>query len=358
MRLIIGTYTESLPHVDGKADGILGTEFDAASGRFGEVRTLAPARNPSYLALSSPGDRLYAVCESGTFEGTRGGGLIAFARDPRTGALSRPHGHPTHGEDPCHVTLAGGGRFVVTANYGQDEGSVTVFPVTAGGGLGEAACHVRRSGHGPHPERQTTSHAHMTAVDPETGNLLVADLGADTIFVYSADPAGRLTLSGELKTAPGTGPRHLAFHPDGRHLFVVGELDSTVSVWRRSAPGGDFLLVSAVSTLPLGDTGGGNLAAAVRVSPSGRHVLVSNRGHDSIAVFGFDPGSSRLRLAGVTAAGGQCPRDFILTPDGRRLVAASQDSDLLTSHEFDDDAGTLRPLYRTPAPTPVCLLLA
>ena len=355
MHLIIGTYTERLPHVDGKADGILTASFDAASGRIGEVRTLAASRNPSYLTLSPAGDRVYAVSETGTFEGRSGGGLIEFARDPRTGELTRLRARPTLGDSPCHVALAGEGRLAVAANYGEDGGSVAVFPVGAHGGLGELADHVEHAGSGPNPERQASSHAHMTASDPETGRILVTDLGADTIFEYETGPGGRLTTVRELKTQPGDGPRHLAFHPDRRHLFAVNELGGTVTVWRRGPDG--FAAADTTSTLPAG-ADAENLPAAIRVSPSGRHVLVSNRGHDSIAVFRFDPAAPGLVLVGATHAEGECPREFILTPDGRRLIAASQDSDLLASYEFDDDAGALRLLHSAAATTPVCLALA
>lgn len=366
VHLIIGTYTERLPFVDGKADGILTASFDPASGRFGEVRTLAAARNPSYVAVSPTRGRVYVVCESETFESQRGGGVIAFARDARSGELTRQNARPTVGWSPCHVALVCGGRFLVTANYGedagpvpanyeQDAGSVTVYQVGADGGLGDLTDHVVHTGSGPNAERQASSHAHMSASDPETGHILVTDLGADTIFMYEAGPAGRLTLTRELKTEPGAGPRHMAFHPDGRHLFVVNELGGTVSVWRRGPAG--FAAVASASTLPVG-ADGDNLPAAIRISPSGRHVLVSNRGHDSIAVFRFDPSVSGLRLVGATPTEGECPRDFILTPDGRWLVAASQDSDLLASYEFDDADGALRLLHRAAAPTPVCLALA
>jgi 6-phosphogluconolactonase len=354
VHLIIGTYTERLPHVDGKADGILTADFDAASGRIGEARTLAASRNPSYLTVSPAGDRVYAVSETGVFEGHSGGGLIAFARDPRTGELTRLHARPTAGDSPCHVALVRDGRFAVAANYGEDGGSVSVFPVGADGGLGDLADHVEHAGSGPNAERQASSHAHMTAGDPETGHILVADLGADIIVEYETGPGGRLTPAGELKAQPGDGPRHLAFHPDRRHLFAVNELGSTITVWRRG-PGG-FAAAATTSTLPAGARGE-NLPAAIRVSPSGRHVLVSNRGHDSIAVFRFDPAAPRLTLAGATPAEGECPRDFILTPDGSRLVAASQDSDVLASYEFDDADGTLRLLHRASATTPVCLAL-
>jgi 6-phosphogluconolactonase len=196
----------------------------------------------------------------------------------------------------------------------------------------------------------------MIATDPVTGDLLVADLGSDAILVYELDLAGRLIpKAGSLvRAAPGAGPRHLAFHPDRQHLFVVNELDSTVCALRRD--GDRFLVAGQVSTLPA--AAAGNLPGAIRVTPSGRHVLASNRGHDSIAVLRFEPGTLTLSPVGHAASAGAFPRDFVITPDGRHVIVAGQDNDLLASYEFDDDAGALRLLHTVAAPTPVCLTLA
>jgi 6-phosphogluconolactonase len=343
MHLIIGTYTEQLPHVQGKADGILTAPFDPASGRIGPVTPLATADNPSYLALSPSGENLYAVHETVTFDGQPGGGLTAYAR-------------PTVGDSPCHVALDRTGRFVLTANYGVGAGSVTVYQLERDGRLGELTDHVPHAGSGPDPVRQAAAHAHMIATDPVTGEILVADLGSDSVLVYALDSAGHLAprAAARLAAVPGSGPRHLAFHPDGQHLFVVNELDSTVCTLRRQ--GDHFAVTDRVATVPAG-TGPQSLAAAIRVTPAGRHVLVSTRGQDSLAVLRFDPGTSSLSLTGSTPSAGDCPRDFIVTPDGQHVIAASQDSDLLACYRFDDETGALRLLHRAAAPTPVCLLL-
>jgi len=358
VHLIIGTYTEQLPHVQGKADGILTASFDPASGRIGPVTPLAAARNPSYLAASASGGNVYAVHETVTFDGQPGGGLSAYARDPRTGSLTWLNAGPTVGESPCHVALDRTGRFVLTANYGVDAGpgSVTVYQLERDGRLGELTDHVRHFGSGPDPVRQAVAHVHMIASDPVTGEILVADLGSDSVFGYTLDSAGRLArrTTARLAAVPGSGPRHLAFHPDGQHLFVVNELDSTVSTLRRQ--GDHFAVTDRVPTVPAG-TGPQNLAAAIRVTPAGRHVLVSNRGQDSLAVLRFDPGTSSLSLTGSTPSGGEWPRDFIVTPDGQHVIVANQDSDLLACYGFDDETGALRLLHRAAAPTPVCLLL-
>jgi 6-phosphogluconolactonase len=367
MDLIIGTYTEHLPHVRGKADGVLTASFDPASGRIGPVTSLAAARNPSYLATSASGENVYAVHETLTFEDQPGGGITAYARDPRTGQLTALNARATLGDSPCHVTLDRSGRFVINANYGEGAGSVTVHRIEPDGRLGDMTDHVEHAGSGPDPVRQANSHVHMIASDPLTGDILVSDLGSDTVFVYALDRDGRLAAkpSANLEAVPGAGPRHLAFHPDGRHLFIVNELDSTVSALRRDDD--RFVLTDRVPTRGDGAgagadagaaAGGQNLAGAIRVTPSGRHVLVSNRGDDSLAVFRFDPDASALSLVGITPDVGECPRDFIVTPDGRHVIVAGQDSDHLASYRFDDESGALRLVHSAVAPTPVCLILA
>jgi 6-phosphogluconolactonase len=357
MDLIIGTYTERLPHVYGKADGVLTASFDPASGRIGPVTSLAAARNPSYLATSASGENVYAVHETVTFEDQPGGGITAYARDLRTGQLTALNARATRGDSPCHVTLDRSGRFVLNANYGADAGSVTVHRIEPDGRLGAMTDYVEHAGSGPDPVRQANSHVHMIASDPVTGDILVSDLGSDAVFAYALDRDGRLAAkaSVNLDAVPGAGPRHLAFHTGGRHLFVVNELDSTVCALRRDDD--HFVPTDRVPTRAAG-AAGQNLAGAIRVTPSGRHVLVSNRGDDSLAVLRFDPDASTLSEVGITPDVGECPRDFIVTPDGRHVIVAGQDNDRLASYRFDDEAGALRLLHTAVAPTPVCLLLA
>jgi 6-phosphogluconolactonase len=357
MQLVIGTYTERLPGVDGKADGILVAGFDNASGRIGPVTTAAAPRNPSYLTISATGENAYAVNETLDFEGGQGGGVTAYARDPRTGDLTVLNAAPSMGNLPCYVTLDGTGRYVLTANYGTDVGSVTVYQISPDGSLGPRTDHVTHIGSGPDPVRQANSHAHMIAIDPVTGAVLVTDLGCDTVMRYTLDAAGRLHPAdpSRLDAAPGAGPRHLAFHPDGRHLFVVNELDSTVCVLRRE--GDTFSRTDRGSTLPAGASAK-NGAAAIRVTPSGRHILATNRGHDGIAVFRFDPATATLQPLGHADSPGKSPRDLVIAPDGRHVITACQDSDLLATYQFDDNTGQLSLLASTAAPTPVCVAFA
>ena len=232
-----------------------------------------------------------------------------------------------------------------------------MFAAGPDGRLGERTGHVPHTGgSGQDPERQAGPHAHMIVSDPVTGAVLVTDLGADAVVVYRLDEAGRLGADDaeRVAAASGSGPRHLAFHPGGEHLFLVNELDSTVVALRRD--GRLFTVMGRLSTRADGASGA-SLAAAVRVTPSGRHVLVSNRGDDTVAAYRFDPASG-LALLGHVTAPGACPRELIVASDGRHVLVACQDGDLIASYPFDDDAGVLGDPAVTPAPTPVCLVLA
>jgi len=353
--LIIGTYTERLPHVDGKAEGILSCRYEA--GTIGPVRVLARTRNPSFLVVSPDGRRLYAVNETVEFEGQPGGGVTAFVRDTRSGDLSLLNTRPSGGVEPAHLELDPSGHFLLVANYRS--GSVAVFGLEADGSIGPMTDHVQHEGSSVHPVRQSGPHAHMIMFDPNNGQVLVPDLGVDAILCYELSDEGKLVErpGRRIDTAPGAGPRHLAFHPSGAQLLLVNELDNTLVALRREGDG--FVTTDVASTLPEGFHGHSQ-AAAIRVSPSGRHVLVSNRGVDSdtIALFRFHVDKGTLELAELTPTEGREPREFIFSTDGRFVIVASQDSNALIVMEFNEEAPRLRYLSSTPLPTPVCLRIA
>lgn len=353
--ILIGTYTETLDFVTGNADGVLGAAYDPRTGQVHDVTVLARTRNPSYLALGADGTHLYAVNETHTFSGQPGGGLTAFARDPQTGALSQLNTRSSAGVAPCYLSVDG--RYLLVANY--DSGSVTAIALQPDGSLGPQHGHVQHVGSSVHPERQAGPHVHMACPDPVTGDVLVVDLGLDAILTYQLTDAGLTERPGTRFAAPpGAGPRHIAFHPDGQHLFVVCELASVVLTLRR-AEGGRLDLAHVVSTLPSGaEAGSANLAGAIRVTPSGRHVLVSNRGQDNLAMLRFDPETPSLTLVHSQPSGGQCPRDFCLTPEADRVIVAHQDSRDLVVMDLSEDPAELSPVSRTEVPTPSCVLFA
>jgi 6-phosphogluconolactonase len=347
--LVIGTYTEKLAHVDGHATGVLSTIFDGFSVSAPTVS--AVVRNPSWITTTTDGRFLYAVIETVEFEGERGGGVAAYARDPFSGHLTLLNTAPSGGVEPAHLELDPSERYLVVANYRT--GSISVFLREPDGSLGKRVEHVQHEGSSVHPIRQTGPHAHQILFDPVTGDLLVPDLGLDAVLTYNLKdgvlierPEARIT------STPGAGPRHLAFHPDGKHLFLLNELDSTLMVLRRN--GDRFTQTHIASTLPA-SFNGHNQTSAVRVSYSGNYVLASNRGFDSIAVLAFDPAMSTVELKLVEPTLGREPRDFVQTPDGGHIVVGNQDSDTVVVFAFDESAPSLIFVSQTSVPTPVCL---
>lgn len=347
--LVIGTYAPKEP-ADGRPSGILAASCDE-TGVTG-LTAVAGLPNPSWVTATADGCHLYAVAETTEFAGRPGGGVAAFARDCATAVFTPLNTVSSGGAEPAHLELDPSERFVVVANYGA--GSVSVFARETGGRLGAMTGHVQHHGSSADPVRQRGPHPHQICFDPVTGDVLVPDLGLDVVFCYRLGEDGTLTdrPASRITGSPGAGPRHLAFHPGGQHVFVVNELDSTLVVWSRS--GDRFVLADVVSTVPDGLTGE-NYPSAVRVSASGRSVLVANRGHDSIAMFAFDPTDGKLAPTLVTPCGGRWPRDLVLTPDGAGLLVASQGSDTVTLFDFDEERPHLRFVSATLIPVPACL---
>jgi len=348
--LLIGTYTEKLAHVDGHAEGILAAQF--ADGSLSNLTVAAELRNPSWVSASADGRFVYAVIETVEYQGKSGGGVAAYARDPKTGNLTLLNSTNSAGIEPAHLDLDPAELFVLVGNYRT--GSVSVFPRKPDGSLGTMASHVEHEGSSVHPIRQTGPHAHQILFDPVSKELLVPDLGLDSVLVYRLDGAGKLIERSEARitTVPGAGPRHLVFHPDGRHLFLLNELNNTLVTLRRN--GNRFEQTHVVSTLPAGFKGH-NQTSAVRVSHSGKFVMASNRGYDSIAVFAFDSAKSTVEVNLIEPSRGLQPRDFVQSPDGKYVLVGNQDSDSIVVFEFDEARPSLDFVSESRVPTPVCL---
>ena len=341
--LLIGTYTERLLHVDGHAEGVLTARLDGSAVT--DVTVAARVDNPSWVTAAPGGTHVYAVSET-----EPDGGVVAFARGS-DGALTERGSASSGGPSPAHAVVHPSGRFLIAGTYGG--GTVSVFALAADGSLGERTAFVQHEGRGPDPERQDAPHVHQLSVDPVSGDIVVVDLGIGEVRWYAFSDAGALTLRPEATVVIGSaGPRHLVFHPDGRHAVLVNELDSSVDVLRRE--GDRFVRVQSTTTRADGAEGD-NLPAAVCVSDSGRTVLVSNRGDDTVAIFAFDTEASRLSLVDSVAVGGRSPRDLVIAPGGDRVLAACQDSDEVAVLAFDDAERSLRLLGTSPVPTPVCL---
>lgn len=340
--LVIGTYTEKMPHVAGKGAGIYTVRFDAVAGQLIPEYVTAGVTNPSYLAYHAPKKLLVAVQETDQLATSS---LIAYRVDRAGGKLHLLGQQPTLGVSPCHVSVDHTGQFVFVANYGS--GNVTVFPMTPDG------CPQPASGASQHPG--THPHAHMIVPDPTNRFVLAVDLGLDKLRVYQMPSTdGKMTVYSEAAVAAGSGPRHLVFHPNGRVLFLVHEITSMITTW--AFADGRFTHLHTVSTLPehfVGD----NAPAAIRVSADGRFVYAANRGHDSVAVFAFDAPSGELVPLAHHFVAGQTPRDFVLDPTGRFMLVANQGSDTVVVFRLNPQTGLpAEKVYTLQIPTPVCLL--
>jgi 6-phosphogluconolactonase len=349
--LYVGTYTES-----GRRDGIYLVRMDPRSGKLLRVGSVDAGANPSFLAIHPNGRVLYAVNEVEKYNGRSTGAVSAFAIASNTGALTRLDEQPSEGGAPCYVSVDRSGRVVLVANYAG--GSVALLPIQTDGSLAPAAQVVPHTGSGPNVERQGQAHAHSIVADPSNRFALSADLGVDRVFVYRLDLDGkslRHVEGGDAVMRPGAGPRHIAFHPTLPLVFVANELDSTVATLRFDAERGTLSPVDVRSTIPSG-WAGTNYPADIHIAPSGRTLYVSNRGHNSLAVFTVAESTGALALDQVVSTEGDWPRNFSLDPTGRWLLVANQKSGSVVVFGRDQESGRLtRTRERIALPSPVCL---
>jgi 6-phosphogluconolactonase len=350
LMVYVGTYTT------GKSEGIYLYRLNLSSGGLKLAATTKGVVNPSFLALAPSRRYLYAVNEVGDFAGKNSGAVSAFAVDQRTGELRLLNQQPSLGADPCYVDVDAGGRFVLIANY--TGGNVTVFPVQGDGSLGEATDMRKAQGSSVNRERQEGPHAHCIVLDPTNRFAYQCDLGTDKIMIFRFDARNGKLLPNEqpwVQVKPGAGPRHLAFYPGGKYVFVLNELHSTVTVFTRDPEKGSLKESQTLSTLPK-DFTGANTSADIHVSLDGRFVYCSNRGHDSIVIFAIDQRHGALTSVGHEFTRGMTPRNFAIDPAGGFLLVANQKSDNIVSFRIDQRTGRLSSTgHIAEVPAPVCL---
>jgi 6-phosphogluconolactonase len=350
-RVYVGTYT------DAASQGIYRFDLDLTTGATSAPILAAEMRNPTFLQLDPTRTHLYAVGEVESVRGKRGGFVNAYRVDPKTGALSLINGQSTVGVGPCHVTVDKAGRNVLVANYGG--GSVAVLPIVEGGGLAPASSFVQHHGTGPNRQRQEGPHAHSINLDPANRFAFVCDLGLDKVFIYRFDAEkGTLTPNDPpvAQLAPGAGPRHFTFHPDGKHAYAINELNSTLTAFTYDPEHGVLTETQTISTVPAGFHGT-NFPADVHMHPDGKVVYGSNRGHDSIAVFRFDTeAGGKLVFTGTRGDGIKNPRNFGIDPTSRWILVASQDADTVRVFGIDPQTGALTPTgHVVHVSKPVCV---
>jgi 6-phosphogluconolactonase len=347
-----------------KGRGISVLRFDEASGAMTLLAETGGIDNPSFLAVDPAGRFLYAVSEvAGWHEGV----VTAYRIEPDSGALTYINKQPTRGSITAHVSLDRSGRWLLVANYreGPDGArppqALVVYPIEPDGGLGPPAASVGHVGHGPNPARQEGPHPHCALASPDNRHILVADLGLDRVLVYAFDARlGKLAPAVRpfVRLAPGSGPRHLAFHPDGAIVYVINELANSITVLAWDAATGALEPVQTLPTLPP-DIGGENYCSDVQVSPDGRFLYGANRGHDSIFIAAIEPATGRLDPLGHHPTGGSWPRQFSLDPGGSFLVIANQNGDRVTVLRRDAGTGALADSGESVAlGTPMCVAFA
>jgi 6-phosphogluconolactonase len=347
--VLLGSYTGE------HSRGIYGMTLDGETGEPGEPQLLAELAHPEFLARHPMLPVLYALTR---LPGQ--GGVAAFTVDAEQREL-QPLGEQGVGEgwsNLTHLAVDHTGRMLVAVSYGG--GYVVSFPLDDEGRLGEPVTRLRQEGEiGPHAARQKGSYAHSVTVSPGNGWVWVANLGVDRLFPYQLKPAdGELVdhPAGQHRSEPGAGPRHTAFSADGRHFYVLDELDCHVSTYAHDEAEGRLTALGRERTLP-DDFTEHNTASEIRIHPNGHFLYTANRGHDSLAIFARDPASGLVTRRGTVPCGGQHPRNFNLSPDGRWLVCGHQHSNTLAVFAVDAAEGGLQQIGPSiSAPTPVCVL--
>jgi 6-phosphogluconolactonase len=333
--IYVGTYTGP------ESKGVYALRFDPASGKSTSLGLAAETINPSFLAID-PGQRyLYAVNEVGDFKGEKSGGVSAFAIDRKTGKLTFLNEVSSHGAGPCHVALDKTGKYVLVANY--DGGSVAVFPVLADGRLSDTSDVVQHSGHGPNAERQEAPHAHEIQLAPDNRFAIAADLGLDELLIYRFDAAkGTMAANAPpfAQVEPGAGPRHFAFHPNGKFVYALNEMGGSVTTFAYDAGAGTLRKLQTVSSLPK-DFKGHNDSAEIVADTKGKFLYASNRGPDDIAVFAIDSAKGTLQLVEHVPTKGKAPRNFAIDPTGKYLFVANQESNNIVVFRIDPKSGRL-----------------
>jgi 6-phosphogluconolactonase len=345
----IGTYTK--PE---KSKGIYLFSLDASSGKLTSKGLAGEVASPSFLAVHPSRRYLYAAGEVDTFKGKKSGAVSAFSigQDGRLALLNQ---QPSGGSGPCFVAIDKTGRNALVANY--NAGSVACLPIEADGKLKEPTSIVQHEGSSVNPQRQKEPHAHSINLSPDNRFALAADLGTDQILIYRLDAEkGTLTAAGAARVPPGSGPRHFAFHPNGKFAYAINEMASTVTAFAWDGEKGELTPpIETTTTLPAGFVGT-TYCAEVQVHPSGKFLYGSNRGHDSITVFTIDQETGRITAVETESTRGKWPRNFGIDPSGRWMIVANQNSDSLSVFKIDQASGKLDPVGETvECFSPVCV---
>ncbi|GAA0317042.1 lactonase family protein [Bacillus carboniphilus] len=336
----VGTYTKQ------ESKGVYQFTLDTEKKEITDVKLAAELDNPTYVTVSNDNQHLYAVSKEG-----ENGGVTAFSVHPETGELTKLNSQTSAGSPPCHVSVNRNNSNVLSANYHTTK--IESYMTNEDGSLNPAISVIEHEGSGPH-ERQEKPHMHFAGFTPDEKFAIAVDLGTDRVITYAVDN-GKLKEAQVLQTKLGSGPRHIAFHPNGLFAYVMTELSSEVVALRYDEKDGSFKEQQYISTIPA-DFEETNDGSAIHISSDGKYVYAGNRGHNSIAVFKVNPDSGQLTFVEWTSTEGNWPRDFVLDPSEDFLVATNQKSNTMTLFSRDQSTGKLALLQSgVKVPEPVCV---
>lgn len=342
--LLVGTYTT------GESEGIYVYQFDTVSG-FSKYKSVVKVTNPSYLTINKEGTHVYSVSETGDAKAAAN----AFVFDKKDGTLKLLNSQLTGGADPCYIELDKTGKHVVTANYSG--GSITAFNINGDGTLTTATQLIRFTGKGADAERQKAPHLHCVRYSPDGKYLFADDLGTDKIHKFGINESNegnylKVGTPAAFDVAPGSGPRHLDFHPNGKYAYLINELSGAVIAFNYDANAGNLTQIQTIQADTLSAKG----SADIHVSPDGKFLYASNRlKGDGIAIFSINQADGKLTKVGYQETGVH-PRNFVITPNGKFLLVASRDNDVIQIFLIDRVTGLLENTYKDiELDMPVCL---
>ncbi len=332
------------------AEGIYLLSFSKTSGNIVLRQVFKGIDNPSFIKITPDKKFLFAVTRPETAI-EESGGFVQSWLIKDNGQLQFINKQVSHGADPCHIDVSADGKYVAIATYGG--GTVSLYEVEQDGSLKPAASTIVNEGSGPNLSRQKAPHAHSIKFHPDGNTLFSADLGTDQLNILNLKGNQlKPARQSHIKLAPGAGPRHFTFHPNGKTIYVINELNSTITVVEKK--GSKWNTVQTISTLPV-DFTGTNYCADIHISPDGRFVYGSNRGHNSIAVFRNDEGTNQLEWITSVSTQGDWPRNFTFSPDGQFLLVANQRSNNITVFRMDENGTPIFTGNEVKIPAPVCL---
>lgn len=337
-------------HGKGKNIGFSLARFDTNTGKLTTPVFLQEAIAPAYFLISPDKKHLY-TCNSAPDSS-----VSAYAIDPVTAKLTFLNQKPSYGGDPSYVSLDATTHFMMVANY--DGSSFAIYALLSDGSIGERTAFVQHAGSSINTVRQTKARPHSICVDPTNKFVLVPDLGVDKLFVYHFDSKTGTVQPNDPAFAtvvPGSGPRHIIFHPNRHIAYLINEMGSTIICYRWDAKGGVLTQAETISTLPA-DFKGISTCAEILVHPSGKFIYATNRGHNSVAVFSIQSKTGRLKLVQHISTQGKTPRNCEFDPTGNWLLVTNQDSSNTVVFRINRKTGWLTQVGDPIAvPAPFCV---